>query len=98
MNILIFNILEKIVYRILMKFLNFLKYRLIFLYKYKTLKNFVIQNNEFLILPSSKGIYKMKRFCPHQNAPLEKAFKKDNIIICHWHGCKMQINKKGVRI
>tara|TARA_B100000575_G_scaffold290413_1_gene294062 strand:+ start:899 stop:1144 length:246 start_codon:yes stop_codon:yes gene_type:complete len=81
-----------------MKILNYLFFRIIFFFKFKTLKKYMIKDEKLLILPTSKGIFKIDRYCPHQNAPLEKAFIKDNIIVCHWHGCKMQINRKGIKV
>lgn len=80
-----------------MTFFKYFYFRVIFSFKFFTIKKCKIINKD-LIIPTSKGIYSIHRFCPHQNAPLEKSFISNNIIVCHWHGCKLLINKKGIKI
>ena len=75
-----------------------IKYRLIFFNKYKTLKPIKIINEDLICVSSSKGNYLINRRCPHQGAFLEKAYLNDNILTCHWHGCRFVINKIGEQI
>ena len=74
------------------------KNRIIFLLKYKTIKPIKIINNEKICVSSSKGNYLINRRCPHQGAFLERAYLNDNILTCHWHGCKIYINLKGKKV
>ena len=79
------------------KILNRIKYRSFFLFKYKTIKPIIKINNDKLCVSSSKGNYIISRMCPHQGAYLEKGYLKDNVITCHWHGCKIYTNIVGVK-
>tara|TARA_B100001059_G_C17630134_1_gene473987 strand:- start:132 stop:380 length:249 start_codon:yes stop_codon:yes gene_type:complete len=72
--------------------------RIKFSIKFKTLKKIRVINDDFLYLSSSKGNFKINRRCPHQGAYLDKAYINDNIITCHWHGCKIYINAIGKKI
>tara|TARA_B100000575_G_C23141820_1_gene664667 strand:- start:804 stop:1052 length:249 start_codon:yes stop_codon:yes gene_type:complete len=80
------------------KFINYIIYKFIFFFKFKTLKSIILLNDKEIIVQCSKGIFQMNRKCPHQGANLEKAYKKDNVLTCHWHGCKIIVNKKGKKI
>ena len=80
-----------------MTLFKYLYFRAIFSYKYLSLNKCKVIKND-IIIPTSKGIYSINRFCPHQNAPLEKSFISNNTIVCHWHGCKLLINKKGTKL
>jgi len=82
----------------MIKIYNYIKYRLIFFIKYKTIKPIKIINEDLICVSSSKGNYLINRRCPHQGAFLEKAYLNDNILICHWHGCRFIINKIGEKI
>ena len=57
---------EKTYYRV--------KNRLLFIYKYKTIKSMKVINNNQICVSSSKGNFIISRRCPHQGAFLEKAF------------------------
>ena len=76
----------------------FIFYRLLFTIKYKTFRSIILLNSDEIIVSCSKGIFQMNRRCPHQGAHLEHAYKKDNILICHWHGCNIFVDKKGVKL
>ena len=80
------------------KLLLILYYRIKFYYKFKSFKPVKVTNENEILVCSSKGIFLLNRRCPHQGAYLEKAFKKDNILICHWHGCKVFSDLKGKKI
>jgi len=77
--------------------IKYLYFRLIFALKYFTFNKCLVKKDD-LIIPTSNGIFSIYRFCPHQNAPLENAYISNNVIQCHWHGCKLLINKKGYKI
>ena len=71
------------------KFFKKILNRFIFLVKYGSLKSIKLLNDREILVCTSKGIFKINRRCPHQGAYLEKSFKKDNVLTCHWHGCKI---------
>ena len=73
-------------------------YRFLFVLKYNTLKSHKVINENDLYITSSKGNFRINRRCPHQGAYLENALIKDNIVTCHWHGCKIYINVLGEKI
>jgi len=74
------------------------KNRLLFIYKYRTIKSMKIINNDQICVSSSKGNFIISRRCPHQGAFLEKAFLHDNVITCHWHGCKIFTDIVGEKV
>jgi nitrite reductase/ring-hydroxylating ferredoxin subunit len=80
------------------KFFKIIFFRLYFIYKFKSFKKLLVLNNQTLVTFTSQGIYQIPRRCPHQGAFLENAFKKDNLLICNWHGCKINIFYSGKNI
>ena len=78
--------------------LQALKNKILFCLRFKTLKSIMAINDYEVVVYCSKGIFKMDRRCPHQGAYLEGFFKKDNILTCHWHGCRLTVDLKGERI
>lgn len=80
-------------------FIKFLYFYFLYFIKFKTLKRIkVLQNKDFICLPTSKGIYKVTRRCPHQGAYLEQGYVNDDIIICRWHGSKICASKLGEKV
>tara|TARA_B100001250_G_scaffold97518_1_gene81827 strand:- start:125 stop:388 length:264 start_codon:yes stop_codon:yes gene_type:complete len=79
----------------MIRILNIIINRIIFSIKFKTLKKVLVVGDKYLYLSSSRGNFKINRRCPHQGAYLEKAYINDNIVTCHWHGCKIYINAIG---
>ena len=75
-----------------------IKYRIIFLFKFKTIKPIIIINDDKICVTSSKGNYIINRRCPHQGAFLEKGYLNDNVLTCKWHGCPIIINVKGEKV
>ena len=75
-----------------------IKYKILFLLKFKTLRSKILLNRNEIAVCCSKGIFKLDRRCPHQGAFLENSYKHDNILTCHWHGCKILVNTKGKKI
>jgi len=77
--------------------INYIFYRIYFILKFKTFKKAINLNSTEIIIPTSKGLYKIFAKCPHQGAQLKKSFISDNIITCHWHGCNIDIFIKGTK-
>ena len=75
-----------------------IKYRIIFLFKFKTIKPIKIINDDKICVTSFKGNYIINRRCPHQGAFLETGYLNDNVLTCRWHGCPIFINVKGEKV
>ena len=77
------------------KFFANIKYRIIFIFRYKTFRAIQVINNKTIAVSCSKGIYLVNRRCQHLGAYLDQAFKNDNVIICNWHGCRINVDSIG---
>ena len=75
-----------------------IKYRIIFIFKFKTIKRIKVINNKKICVTSSKGNFLINRRCPHQGSFLETGYLNDNILTCRWHGCPVFIDIKGEKI
>ena len=75
-----------------------IKYRIIFIFTFRTMKPIKIINNEKICVTSSKGNFLIDRRCPHQGSFLENGYLNDNILTCRWHGCPTFIDIKGQKI
>lgn len=72
-----------------------IKYKISFILRFKTFQSIALLDNNTIAICCSKGIFKLNRRCPHQGAFLEKSYKNDNILTCHWHGCKFLVDVIG---
>ena len=75
-----------------------IQYKILFLLKFKTLRSKILLNRNEIAVCCSKGIFKLDRRCPHQGAFLENSYQRDNILTCHWHGCKIVVDAKGKKM
>jgi len=71
--------------------LSALYFRTVFVFKYKTLRKMRVTAAGRLTVYTPDGIFTIPRFCPHQGAPLENGYLKGSRLVCHWHGCNLDV-------
>jgi len=70
--------------------------RILFALRHRTWRRVVVDpaDPEKICVHSSRGVTRMKRRCPHQGAPLERAYFEGDTMICQWHGCRFKLGQK----